>query len=448
MRQYTLRCLGCGKPLDEAADAHRLHCPDESSEPTSHGPALLRAMYCERTFTPDRSRRGMFRYRSWLPVSDDACADLAAAEAGTVAYYARQLGAELGLDRLVVLFNGFWPDRNAGLSACSFKELEARAVVGRRGAHADPLVVAFAGNTGRAFHQVCSAYDVPAIIVVPERALPYLWGTGDQSAAVTLVAVAGDADYYDAIRAAEAIAALPGNVLEGGARNVARRDGMGSAMLAGLELTEELPDHYFQAVGSGTGAIAAWEMAERAVADGRFGPRPPRLHLAQNDPFTIMTDAWRVRQRQLPELDAAEAKRQIDTIKAHVLSNRHPPYAIQGGLFDAMQATSGEMYAVTNRDAEEAAHLFRAVEGCDLDPAAAVALASLQQAAARGAVRRGELTFLNVTGGGYKLLRDSIEVMPLQADATIEVEALLQPNLSDQLAEALEVAGGSWRASA
>ena len=219
-------------------------------------------------------------------------------------------------------------------------------------------------------------------------------------------------------------------------------------MLAGVELTEELPEHYFQAVGSGTGAIAAWEMAERAVVDGRFGPRAPQLHLAQNDPFTIMTDAWSAKCRQLPDLDPAEAKRQIDTIKAHVLSNRHPPYEIQGGLFDALEATAGSMYSVNNREAEQAAHLFRTVEGCDLDPAAAVALAALRQALASGAVRGGELTFLNITGGGYKRLRRDTVVTPLRADVTVDVSALRSPNAATQVAEALETTSGSGRASA
>ena len=105
------------------------------------------------------------------------------------------------------------------------------------------------------------------------------------------------------------------------------------------------------------------------------------------------------------------------------------------------------MYSITNREAEEAAGLFRTVEGCDLDPAAAVALASPQQAVACGAVRRGEYTFLNVTGGGYKLLRESTDVVPLHA-ASVDVAALAPPAASDQLAEVLETTGASRRVSA
>lgn len=59
-------------------------------------------------------------------------------------------------------------------------------------------------------------------------------------------------DYTDAINLAGRIAKLPGMVSEGGARNVARRDGMGTMMLDAAVTIGKMPDHYFQAVGSGT----------------------------------------------------------------------------------------------------------------------------------------------------------------------------------------------------
>jgi len=58
--------------------------------------------------------------------------------------------------------------------------------------------------------------------------------------------------------------------------NVARRDGMGTVMLEAAVTIGRAPDHYFQAVGSGTGGIAAWEASLRLKQDGRFlnGPLP------------------------------------------------------------------------------------------------------------------------------------------------------------------------------
>ena len=413
---YRLRCLACGEPRAEQGSGFRLHCDCEAPPQ-----GLLRAEYGER-FTPG-GERGVFRYRSWLPVRRSPPAPTAQRQpvAGPVAYRSGELARRIGLDHLVVLFSGYWPERGAHCETCCFKELEALTVTARLPEEERrPLVVASAGNTGRAFHTVCARDAVPAVVVVPEAALPALWTTAPEADEVTLVAVTGGADYADAIRVAAMIAGLPGFLAEGGAYNVARRDGMGTAMLAGVECAGALPRHYVQAVGSGTGAIAAWEMAQRLVRDGRFGGEVPRMHLAQNRPFTIMADAWERRSRRLPPLEEEQAKRRIAALHAGVLSNRNPPYALAGGVYDALSAGEGVMYRVTNRQAERAGALFAASEGCDIDPAAAVAVAALQQAVARGAVERDETVFLNITGGGFRRLSGEHRVRRLAPDLVVD----------------------------
>jgi cysteate synthase len=413
---YRLHCLACGEPRPEYRSGFRLQC-DCAAPPQG----LLRAEYAAR-FVPG-SEGGVFRYRAWLPIRRSAAPAAAHRQAapGPVAYRSRELARRIGLDELVVLFSGYWPERGAHLETCVFKELEALAVTARLpAAERRPLVVASAGNTGRAFHAVCSRYDIPAVVVVPEAALPALWTTGAVSPEVALVAVGGNADYADAIRVAGMLAESPAYLAEGGALNVARRDGMGSVLLAGVECAGRLPRHYFQAVGSGTGAIAAWEMAQRLVRDGRFGARVPRLQLAQNAPFTIMADAWEAGSRSLLPLAPATAKRRIAAMSAGVLSNRTPPYALAGGLFDALTASAGAMYRVSNREAAGAAALFAASEGCELDPAAAVAVAALRQAVAGGRVAPDDPVFLNVTGGGLQRLRAAGRVRALPPDLVVD----------------------------
>lgn len=430
---YRLRCLACGEPCPEQPAGFRLQC-DCAVPPRG----LLRAEYSER-FAP-ANEGGVFRYRNWLPIRRRApwSAGHRQPVPGPVAYRSRELARRIGIDQLVVLFSGYWPERGARCETCSFKELEALAVTARLPeAERRPVVVASAGNTGRAFHSICSRHAVPAVIVVPEAALPALWSTVPATAEVTLTAVTGDADYADAIRVAGMIAALPGFLAEGGAHNVARRDGMGTALLAGVECAGALPRHYVQAVGSGTGAIAAWEMAQRLVADGRFGGQVPRMHLAQNRPFTIMADAWERGSRQLAPLDEAQAKRRITAMRASVLSNRRPPYALVGGVYDALSASAGAMYRVTNRQAEHAGALFAASEGCDIDPAAAVAVAALQQAVARGAVGRDEMVFLNVTGGGVRRLHGEHRARRLGPDLVVDHRTVT----SADLARLLDAAG-------
>ncbi|MFE9643681.1 hypothetical protein ACFYO0_05935 [Streptomyces sp. NPDC006365] len=62
---------------------------------------------------------------------------------------------------------------------------------------------------------------------------------------------------------AEAVGKWPGFTLEGGVCSLARRDGLATVMYTALEEMGELPEHYFQAVGSAAGAIASHEAAKR-----------------------------------------------------------------------------------------------------------------------------------------------------------------------------------------
>ena len=77
------------------------------------------------------------------------------------------------------------------------------------------------------------------------------------------------------------------------------------------------------------------------------------------------------------------------------------------------QQSSG---TVTNNDALEAGRLFNELEGCDIHPAAAVAVAGLRQAAARGRIGRKDTILLNITGGGMKKLEIEGKKVPLEPD--------------------------------
>lgn len=389
--EYKLRCFGCGKEFTR--DNHLLSCDAD------HGPAFLRAEYEKKQIEVHKGARGMFRFGDWLPLRR-----VIENRALPVAYRSEGLASHLGLSNLWIVFSGYWPDRRADMRTCTFKEQEAPPVLSRFADNSRILVVASAGNTARAFAEVCSANDIPLLMVVHEAGLKCMWSTKPFSDSVKLVAVTGDADYFDAIRVSGMIAKLQGYVPEGGAKNVARRDGMGVSVLAAVTTAGRIPDNYFQAVGSGTGGISAWEAAERLRADGRFGQVKMKLHLVQNHPFTPMTDAWNHGSRELLPMDEAEARRRISQISAHVLSNRRPPYSVKGGVYDALADTGGHMYSMTNAEAQLAAWFFEETEGIDLTPAAAVAAAALKRAAEQKSIAPDEMVLLNVTGGGQKRL--------------------------------------------
>ena len=419
---YRLKCVECGEQFEDSQYGFLLSCTEH------HRPAFLRAEYTNGDLSPRQSEPGIFRYRQWLPVRQSL-----AMAGSSVVFQSERLAAKLKLRNLIVIFNGFWPERGAFLESCTFKELEALSVIGRIPSDEQgSIVVSSAGNTGRAFFQACLRYGIPATIVVPQNAVGSIWmvdgttkgGTGP----VKLVAVSGNADYSDAIRTGSAISELPGFFAEGGARNVARRDGMGCAVLSAIEYAGAVPDHYIQAVGSGTGAVAAWEMATRAGAGGAM-----TLHLGQNAPFTPMTDAWSARERELAEIPPDDAKRQIRSIKAGVLSNREPPYSIAGGLYDALVATNGSMYSVRNDEVEYAAAMFLDAEGCDLDPAAAAAVATLMQAVESDRIGPNDVVALNITGGGYNRLMKERRIQQIEPDVVLAANEPVGETLADRL---------------
>lgn len=386
MRAYRLRCCGCGASFPD--DGATLDCPKP------HAPALLRSEYGETTFRVEEEA-SVLRFRRWLPLGRTIASD-----ADLAVYPSRALGARLGLRRLWIAFNGWWPERGATLRTATFKELEATAVLGRL----DPgetraLVIASAGNTAAAFADACSVNAIPVVIVIPASAWTRVAAIARIGPTVKIVALEG-AEYDDAIAFARRLTSNPDFIYEGGVRNVARRDGLGLVMLAAAEAIGAIPDHYVQAVGSAAGALGVREAAQRLIGDGRFGTRVPRLLLAQNHPFTPLHDAWSTRATVLLERSPLEAKQQLAQIEATVLSNQTPPYAIPGGVREALEASGGSVEAIDNFAMREALALFEATEGIDVDPEAGIATAALVQAARAGRLDPDAVVLLNVTGGG------------------------------------------------
>lgn len=423
--KYTLCCTLCGAEYDP--DPFRLHCDAE------HEPALLRAVYRSKKLEVKEQLPGLFRYMDWLPVEQTLNV------AGKpITYESHNLARYLGLSQLYISFNGYWPDRQAELYTCSFKELEAPSVLARIPSHHPrTLVIASAGNTGRAFATVCSDQGLPLCLVIPGQNLSAIWSRHRFQPNVRLVVVSGNGDYSDAIALGKMISQLDQYFPEGGAANVARRDGMGLTVLDAAVSLGRIPDHYFQAVGSGTGGISAWEANLRLLEDGRFGSNRMKLHLAQNAPFTPMVEAWNAKSRDLPPMHQNRAKAQINRVAAKVLTNRQPAYSIAGGLYEALLETDGQMYGVTNREAERARVLFEELEGIDICPASGVATAALLQAVKVGNLDRRDCILLNITGGGAKRMQQDYPLQTLQpaiafAPHEIQPEIVLEHFEQDQ----------------
>ncbi|MGP8329031.1 MAG: cysteate synthase [Methanosarcinaceae archaeon] len=417
MGKYTLKCLQCGS---EYQGEYRLKCDHDNS--------LLRANYHAKQLAL-KSTKGMGKFYDWLPIHKQLDTN-----AAPITYKSEELARELGLTNLYIGFSGYWPERSALVRTCSFKELEAHPTMQRlTEAGGSAVVVASVGNTARAFAHVSAMTEIDVYIVVPQRGLPRMWLTEEPTDSIHLISMAKGNDYTDAIHLADRIAQLPGIMPEGGAKNVARRDGMGTVMLDATMTIKRIPDHYFQAVGSGTGAISAWEAAIRLHGDGRFGKHFPKLQIAQNLPFVPMLNAWNAGRREIiPQIDMLEPKKHIDEMYADVLSNRAPPYSVTGGLFDALTATNGLMYGITNDQGKEAKSLFESLEGIDILPPSAVAVSSLLKAVEAGNVAKDDVILLNIAGGGTERLKDDysltmIRPTTIAKNPDVPLEDLIQP---------------------
>lgn len=383
------------------------------------GTALIRTCYSKRQLEVREDLPGLYRFADWLPISR-----MLEGSGAPVTYKSTGLAKELGLTNLYITFNGYWPEKGALMMTGTFKECEAYSVCARENRYRDKvMVVASAGNTARAFARVCSTNKIPLLLCVPEDCMGAIWSAEPLDSCVKVVATASGSDYFDAIRLSNIICEMDGFYPEGGAKNVARRDGMGTTVLSAVTTIGRIPDYYFQAVGSGTGAIAAWEANKRFIEDGRYGKHLMKLMISQNAPFVPMYEAWKANSRELFACDADVARKQAEEICAKVLSNRKPPYSMGGGVFDALTETKGEVFVATNAEALAAADMFLRLEGADIEPAAGVATASLIQAVKEGKIAKDAVVMLNITGGGIGRFKKENQLVYKKPDYIFPIEA-------------------------
>ncbi len=390
---YTLKTVLTGREFDDNGWV--------LADSQSPKPSLIRAIYSKKQIEFKDPSYGLYRFSDWLPVSR-----MLEGSSYPITYRSEALANKLSLKNLYITFSGYFPKIGANMRSCSFKETEAYSVCGRLSKEQNGvMVVSSAGNTARAFARVCSENNIPIIITIPYDNLDAMWFDKPLNPCVKVFATASGSDYFDAIALGNEIVKLDGFYAEGGATNIARRDGMSTTMLSAVEKIGEIPDYYFQAVGSGTGAIAAWEANMRLIEDGRFGDKKCKLMVSQNAPFLLMYNSWKQNSRDLVDYETSMARKDAVAIDAKVLSNRKPPYSVAGGLYDALVDTKGDIFDVSNNDLRQAQELFQELEGIDIHPAAAVAVKSLIDCVENGTIDKDATVMLNITGGGEQLFK-------------------------------------------
>ena len=400
--KYTLKCVATGREFEDTGWI--------LDDPEYKSPSLVRANYAKKQLELKPDTYGFYKFCDWLPVKR-----ILNGSSAPVTYKSEALAKHLGLENLWITLSGYCPTKGVRMTTCSFKETEAYSVCARIDESEDRvLVVASAGNTARAFAKVCSDNNIKLLLAVPSDNLDALWFSEPLNDCVKLIACEKGGDYFDAINLSNIALKSSKCYAEGGAKNIARRDGMSTTVLSAVTTIGRIPDYYFQAVGSGTGAIAAWEANMRLIEDGRYGDNVMKLIVSQNAPFVPMYDAWRHESREMLPYDMKKARRDAELIDAKVLSNRRPPYSVAGGLYDALKATNGNILVATNAQSKRACKLFKELEGIDIYPAPGVALASLIKMVEAGEIAKDACVMLNITGAGEEAAKRGREMWHLK----------------------------------
>jgi cysteate synthase len=389
---------------------------------------FLQSHYLQSRFEPRPGSATLERYGAWLPGHTHHLTSPL-----PVLVTLPWLQKRFGIPQLSVVISGYWPRYGAALPTGSFKDLEADAVLARLRLAPEKIVaLASAGNTALAFAAAATRAQRRCIIVVTAATRNALQLRAPVDSHVHFVTIDGAARYDDAITLSQLLADADDIVLEGGAKNIARRDGVAAAFLRAVEELGRMPKIYIQAVGSAAGALATVEAAYRLQAAGYDTPLP-RLYLAQNAPFTPLTRSWHAGSRELLAEDDTTARTQIGQIAATVLSNTKPPYTAGAGIFEALAATHGKMAAVTNAAAERATVECFAHERILLDPAAAVAIGALEEFATE---LRGETepVLLHITGA--KPLIGAAPIKPVH-EYRIAQSAISDPTAVKRLRETI-----------
>jgi cysteate synthase len=410
-KMFDLACRSCGKIYP--ADGYHLLCT------TCGRDAFLFTRYRD-PYQLRGDENSFSSYSDWLPFTK------VVGEPGPLMATIRapELGDKVGLDDLWITISGFVPEVGAEFATGTFKETEALGVLSRVKEQTDKvLIISSAGNAARAFLEHSIRLEFPMIIVIPESASPEMMvSTAKSGGREPLLIRMRDAVFMDAIRFVDsAVAEFPDQlVLEGGAFNVGRRDAMGVIFLHAVRRMGSLPRWYVQAVGSGTGAVAAWEASKRLAGFGMAEDTGMHCLLVQNEPFTPMVDAWNAGSRRVVALSEKDARERLAQVRARVLSNAQPPYAVRGGVYDTLTQSRGAMASVNNKQIDAAAKLAHETLGFTPCPAASAAMAGLCDALKSGRIRKDERVMLHLTGAGLDKMTEENGYHRYERGITIE----------------------------
>jgi len=329
------------------------------------------------------------RYRDLL-ARDGEAFPISLGEGSTPLVHAHRLGAEFGLDRLHLKFEGTNPTG-------SFKDRGMVLAVNRAVAGgAKAVVCASTGNTAASAAAYAAAAGLPCHVILPAGRVARGKLAQALVAGARLVMVDGN---FDA--ALEAVRRLgeEGAAVVVNSINPDRLEGQQTGAFEVVDALRGAPDALALPVGNAGNITAYWRGFRRYADVGRTpGAKLPRMLGFQAEGAAPIVRGGRV---EAPETVATAIR----------IGNP----ASWTGATDARDESGGVIEMVTDEEILEAQRMIVLLEGVFCEPASAAGVAGVRRLAGEGRIGRDETVVCVLTGHG---LKDPDAVQPEEGSLT------------------------------
>jgi threonine synthase len=314
------------------------------------------------------------RYGDLLRRPDETFA-LSLGEGGTPLVHARRLGAEIGLDRLYLKFEGTNPSG-------SFKDRGMVLAVNRAVSVGTRMVVcASTGNTSASAAAYAAAAGLVCGVVLPEGKVARGKLAQALAAGARLVMVAGN---FDAALEAVRELGAGGDAVVVNSINPDRLEGQQTVAWEICDALEAAPDAVALPVGNAGNITAAWRGFTAYAEVGRTRTRPRMLGFQAAGAAPIVNGA-----------PVAEPETVATAIR---IGNP----ASWSGATAARDESGGLIESVTDRQILDAQADIARLEGIFCEPASAAGVAGVRHLAASGRLERSATVVCILTGHGLK----------------------------------------------
>ena len=377
LMDWILECTACGASRGPEGLPGICACGE---------PWLVRYPHRAQTLvdrTELRRRHGMWRFRTWLPVTPHE-APITLGEGDTPLIHAARSGARVGLDDL-------WIKDEAANPTGSFKARGISAAVTRAVAGgATGFVLPTAGNAGVAAAAYGTRAGLPVRVYAP-RSTPATILSQMRVFGADLVLL--DGHIGDCGKASREYAAETGHLDLSTLREPYRIEGKKTLGLeVALEFNWKLPDAIVYPTGGGTGLIGMWKAFGELLAAGWVSGPLPRMYSVQAAGCAPVVRAF----------DAGAERCAAWEEPWTVASGLRVPAPLGGRLMlAAIRESGGAAVAVSDAALARAAADASRQEGIDMSPEGGAALEGAALLRSAGTIRPGERVVMFNTGAGW-----------------------------------------------